>query len=61
LAGARGDVDGDGDVDYDDLLIFAASYGKSLGESGFDERADLNGDGKVNYQDLVILAANYGK
>jgi hypothetical protein len=47
-------------VDYDDLLIFAASYGKLSGESGFDARADLNGDGAVNYRDLVIFAANYG-
>jgi hypothetical protein len=55
-----GDANGDGKVDYDDLVILAASYGKSAGHGGYDSRADFNNDGKTDYADLLILAANYG-
>jgi hypothetical protein len=47
-------------VGYTDLLILAASYGKSSLQVGYDSRADLNGDGTVGYADLLILAAGYG-
>lgn len=48
-----GDVDGDGDVDTDDLLAMLAAWGTN------DPAADLNGDGVVNVDDLMILLANY--
>ena len=56
-----GDVNGDGKVDYKDLAILGAAYGKSKGEAGYNAKADLNGDGKIDYKDLAILGANYGK
>ena len=48
-----GDLDGDGDVDFDDLNILLASYGN-------DDGGDLDGDGDTDFDDLNILLANYG-
>ena len=57
----EGDINGDGVVDYKDLAILGASYGKREGEHGFNPAADINKDGVVDYKDLAILGANYGK
>ena len=57
----RGDINGDGVVDYIDLAILGSSYGKHRGERGFNRLADLNGDNVVDYLDLAILGSNYGR
>ena len=54
---APGDVNYDGSVGFDDLVVLAAHYGKP----GERVDGDLNGDGTVDFGDLVILARNYGK
>jgi len=54
-----GDIDGDGKVDFADLVLLARNYGKTSLPPYTG--GDLNGDGVVNFQDLVILARNYGK
>ena len=56
-----GDVDGDNVVDYKDLAILGANYGKHQSDPDFNSAADLNGDGVVDYKDLAILGANYEK
>jgi len=70
-----GDMSLDGYVGPIDLNMFAAAYGKSKGQTGYNPLADLNlGDqpGTENYRypqpdgytgpiDLNIFAANYGK
>jgi len=55
------DINGDDVVDYKDLAILGASYGKSKGDPDFNSAADINGDGKVDYRDLAILGAKYKK
>jgi len=55
------DINGDSKVDYKDLAMLGASYGKSQGEFGFDSSTDLNNDGVVDYKDLAILGSIYGK
>lgn len=50
-----GDVNGDGTVDFSDLLLLARSYGASF--SG----ADFNGNGTVDFSDLLVLAQDYGQ
>jgi hypothetical protein len=58
---AKGDLDGDGDIDRDDLAIVLAARG-SLAEGPHDPR-DLDGDGKVTALDtrkLVLLFTRPG-
>jgi len=56
-----GDVDGDGDVDYDDLLIMAALFGSSPGLPGWNMAADINQDNKVDGHDVVAASLHYGQ
>jgi hypothetical protein len=51
-----GDINGDGVVNCADLDIVKASFGKKVGQSGFDMRADVNDDGVVNILDLSFVA-----
>ena len=50
------DVNGDGVVNIQDLVLVASSFGQT-GQS----RVDVNGDGVVNIQDLVLVAAAFGE
>ena len=49
------DVNGDGVVNIQDLVLVASSFGQTGQNS-----ADVNGDGVVNIQDLVLVAAAFG-
>ena len=49
----RVDINGDGIVNIQDLVIVANNFGKN--------EPDINGDGIVNIQDLVIVVHNFGK
>lgn len=51
----KGDVNGDGIVNIQDLVLFASN----LGQTGTNA-ADVNGDGIVNIQDLVLVASALG-
>ena len=53
--GIPGDLDGDGSVGVNDLLILLANWGPCEG----DCPADLDGDGVVGFSDLIILLANW--
>ena len=48
-------------VNSQDFGALAASYNKSLGQSGYNDAADFDRTGKVNSQDFGLLAANYNK
>ncbi len=50
-----GDLDGDGRVDFEDLLRLAAAYGGQ----GINLPEDLDGDGVVGDADLELLRARY--
>lgn len=52
------DVNGDGTVGFDDLLILAQHYGIASGATW--QVGDFNGDGGVGFDDLLILAQHYG-
>ena len=51
----KGDVNGDGIVNIQDLVLVASNLGKT-GQNA----ADVNGDGQVNIQDLVLVAGALG-
>ncbi len=51
------DVNDDGTVNIQDLVLVAGQ----LGESGEDLKGDVNADGTVNIQDLVIVASHLGE
>jgi hypothetical protein len=55
-----GDVDGDGDVDRDDLEALLAAYGACEGDPNYDADADFDRNGCVNLCDLARLLSNYG-
>jgi hypothetical protein len=49
--GVPGDLDGNGLVDVNDLLVIIAGWGTCSGECP----ADLSGDGVVNVSDILLL------
>ncbi len=51
-SGICGDLDDDGDVDYDDYNLFIGTYGTSTGDAGFLEGADFDQDGLVSLLDF---------
>lgn len=54
-AGLPGDINGDGVVNINDLMIVTANFGKTTSDADLDARADANGDGVVNNTDLLIV------
>ena len=55
------DFDNDGTVGFSDFLQFAAKFGLSQGDAGYDARFDLDGDGTIGFSDFLILAVSFGK
>ncbi|MCD6423106.1 MAG: carboxypeptidase regulatory-like domain-containing protein [Elusimicrobia bacterium] len=56
-----GDINKDGIVDGEDLMLLGYSYGTAQGESRYNQDADLDSDGDVDADDMNLLEANYGK
>ncbi|MBX3374275.1 MAG: DNRLRE domain-containing protein [Phycisphaeraceae bacterium] len=56
-----GDINGDGTVDFADLLLVLSAWGPCPGDPHHDPcPADLTGDGTVDFADLLIVLANWG-
>jgi RHS repeat-associated protein len=55
-----GDANTDNLVDIADFGIVRASFGKSLGDTGYDQRADFNGDNTVDIVDFSLMRGNFG-
>ncbi len=53
------DFGGDGTVGFADFLQFAAQFGLSQGDAGYDVRFDL--DGAVGFSDFLIFAGSFGE
>ena len=56
-----GDLNGDGVVRIDDVLIGASAFGSMPGDTRWNPSADVNGDGKIRVDDLLLVARNFGK
>jgi len=55
------DVNGDGIVNIEDLLIIASVYGTVKGDTGYYPNVDLDQNGKIDICDLVIAAQKFGQ
>ncbi|MDE2886900.1 MAG: SUMF1/EgtB/PvdO family nonheme iron enzyme [Gemmatimonadota bacterium] len=58
---ADADFDGNGIVGFNDFVAFAAKFGTSSGDSGYEAKYDLNGDGQVGFADFVAFARFFGQ
>ncbi|MDX9864733.1 MAG: dockerin type I domain-containing protein, partial [Anaerolineaceae bacterium] len=56
----EGDSNNDNYVNATDFSMLAASYGKCLGTTGYNDYTDYNNDNCVTGADFSLLAANYG-
>lgn len=56
-----GDFNGDKRVDFEDLFLFVAQFGKTTASPGWDAKFDLNGSGTVGYVDWYMFLDNFGK
>jgi hypothetical protein len=54
-----GDIDQNGQVDADDLTVFASNFGRATGATQIDGDIDFNG--AVNADDLTVFANNFNK
>lgn len=54
-----GDFDNDGNVDKDDLAVFAAAFGSVAGDSNYNIECDFDRDKRVDGLDLALFAGDY--
>ncbi len=57
--GLASDINGNGEVDFNDFLALAAAFGETVDPPG--SGADINGNGEVDFADFLALAADFGK
>ena len=55
------DFDGNGTVGFTDFVQFAAQFGLSQGDEGYDARYDLDSNGTIGFSDFLIFASAFGK
>lgn len=55
---ALGDLNGDTDVGFIDLLTLLRNFGECVGDCAAE--GDLDGDQRVGFDDLLVLLANFG-
>lgn len=56
-----GDCNDDNGVNVADFNIMKVTFGKTIGNPGYDDRADFNGDQWVNISDFNMLKVNFGR
>jgi hypothetical protein len=56
-----GDTNNDNIVNLFDFNVLKISFGKGVGDPGYDDRADFTGDQRVNVSDFTPLKANFGQ
>ena len=63
-----GDFNGDGQVQFEDLMIFALAYGSTPSDANWNPVCDiasaggvLSPDGVIDFEDLMIFALHYGE
>jgi parallel beta-helix repeat protein len=56
-----GDINGDGKVDIQDLVLFIKAFGSYPTHPRWNIEADLNNDSKVDIKDLVLIIKHFGE
>src|SRR5207302_9374872 len=56
----EGDADNTNCVSATDFTILKGTFGKGIGDPGYDARADFNGDSAITATDFTILKGNFG-
>jgi thermitase len=56
-----GDINGDGVVNLQDLVLLAQAYGSHVGDPNYNPEADFSNDGIIGLVDLVTCAIHYGQ
>jgi hypothetical protein len=56
-----GDTNNDNIVSISDFVLLSATFGKTAGESGYDDRADFTGDRIVSSADFILLKINFSR
>ncbi len=56
-----GDVNGNGEVDAQDLLGVNNAYRSRVGQANYNAAYDINGNGQIDAQDLLSVQNNYRK
>ena len=54
-----GDLNGDTEVNIDDLILLGQAWGTYPGDPGYNSAADINDDGEINIDDLILLGQNW--
>jgi hypothetical protein len=55
------DLNGDGSVGVDDVLIAIQAFGSKPGDSRWNSKADINGDGMVRVDDIFAICLHFGR
>ena len=58
---ADADYDSNGRVDFGDFVVFAKSFGRRPGQTGYNAGCDFDGSGKVDFSDFVGFARLFGQ
>ncbi len=55
------DLDGDGDVDVEDIMLVAACWHCGRGDACYELRYDLDDDGIITIVDIMLVAVDWGE
>ena len=49
------------EMDFEDVVAFAAAFGSRKGDATYNPQADVNDDGAIDFADYVTAAASFGR